>query len=835
MLFRLCTKQLNSLHIVVMSRKHEDRKDMYGGSRESALTSASNIHNIHSISQNMEKEKVEKPAFVPHSYSVNDSGFRTCDLLKQHPPPQGRSIVPASQIHAMPPLLPNYISGSGLLTSVPMNHTLVRGPIPTGQHGYQSHIPVGICAAPPRGTVTMTQRSLPSLKPTNYSNQIQLPINQIPGLPTILPPSVTSSRTGSPSISNHHSIQNDIRIDSRSTHPPSPHGTQATIQVIASGTAVQPPHIPASFLSKNMNLNATSNMLKIGVTSHSNASPSTGLSGSAFKLGIGKTYPGSSSVILPGSISTSKPYIPDGRLSVGPSTYNRFPTACLPNHHSIQSHPLSTPITSTTPSLQSEPRPHAVGVPYHPISGAYVFQEMGLHSFSQLIRPPSTSVSSLPMFPSVPLVTVTSKGAMQSDSLTIHSGTVLNTVQPASYPSTFSSATSSMESSVRPSILRKRPAETPSMFPVRPSEKERISSPVTQQENVLSMVIPSRVLSPSRNNEKANVISKPTNHSILSITSNLKNESTPIAETPVTASPVTSAVSKVTVPPVLLTNNLVANNIVDASPKKKPRKQLIITTEDKYATTTSINSCATDEDEEFLKANETMKDITPPKLIPSSQQVPPTTSHLKQLFTSSTETVLAKSMLDQKDQTNSISSESRSSAEPVKYYVFHRKPQVSILSECKINTKAARNHFYRYSDVKVKDEKKSMMHDKFLNKSSLESSSGWRLHHLSLQFDDLVQLEGELCDEISLYKKDIPSPSVSSPNFDVDEDVTSEDSQLRLLHDLLQGNIQRCKHSIEQLEEAKQTMFNLLEHKPKYIEIRKQRKEKSKLKKKGVS
>jgi len=48
-----------------------------------------------------------------------------------------------------------------------------------------------------------------------------------------------------------------------------------------------------------------------------------------------------------------------------------------------------------------------------------------------------------------------------------------------------------------------------------------------------------------------------------------------------------------------------------------------------------MNSCA-DEDEEFLKANETMKDITPPKLTPSSQPVATGSSHLKQLFTTTT-------------------------------------------------------------------------------------------------------------------------------------------------------------------------------------------------------
>jgi len=62
---------------------------------------------------------------------------------------------------------------------------------------------------------------------------------------------------------------------------------------------------------------------------------------------------------------------------------------------------------------------------------------------------------------------------------------------------------------------------------------------------------------------------------------------------------------------------------------------LRITTEDKYGST-PINSthCATDEDEEFLKSNETMKDITPPKLVPAVTAPPSTltNSAAKQLY-----------------------------------------------------------------------------------------------------------------------------------------------------------------------------------------------------------
>ena len=68
--------------------------------------------------------------------------------------------VSATQLHAMPHLVTNYMT-------VPLSQT---------RHAFQAHIPVpvGIRAAtaiaPPRASVT-AQR-LPALKPTNLANQV---------------------------------------------------------------------------------------------------------------------------------------------------------------------------------------------------------------------------------------------------------------------------------------------------------------------------------------------------------------------------------------------------------------------------------------------------------------------------------------------------------------------------------------------------------------------------------------------------------------------------------------------------------------------------------------
>ena len=43
----------------------------------------------------------------------------------------------------------------------------------------------------------------------------------------------------------------------------------------------------------------------------------------------------------------------------------------------------------------------------------------------------------------------------------------------------------------------------------------------------------------------------------------------------------------------------------------------------------------------------------------------------------------------------------------LKYYLFRRRPRVSIVGDYKPNTKAAHNHFYRLSDIRPKGKKYS--------------------------------------------------------------------------------------------------------------------------------
>jgi len=887
-----------------MSRISEERKDLYKH-RDSTMTSSSTIRNIHST--NMDKDKLETAPFIQHKFSA-DASFRTHELLKPLPKnQQGRNIVSSTmgpnQLHSMPPLLPNYIPGGGhLVNPVPLNNTpMIRSSIRTGQHAFQTHIPVGIGAGPvvvPKGINQQQRSSLPTLKPTNLQNQIQLPLNQI-GLPSVLPPAVPNM-AGSPRVSSHVLLTENC-IDNRGITLSSDQHlrgnvqatqcAQATIQVIAPGTnPANHAHLPSTFLNKNLNLNSNSNMLKISVSSHSSNNPPTGMSISTFKLGLGKSYPVSSNTLIPSSTtSVTRSDIQELRPVVGSSPYNRFPvnhSISLSSHHiSSQFQVSSLQRTQSSITISNiDSRPHAVGVPYHPISGAaaYVFHDMGIHGFShQLLRPATTSINTVPTFMPIVSVAVSNKEAshkvnnshntIRPEGLTIQGSTPFNIHNlypnlqasnvPVVAPASSTSTNQPFESTIRPSILqRKRPTDAfNTLFPIQPTDKENVSSPYKLENGV----VPTKLLVSSNMSEIDRI--KNINHSILNLTSDVKT--TAVASSVPLFSAAPTDQSRILVGKKLLASSthqtaqslasLSNINTTEASPKKKPRKQSIITTEDKYGPAVLnnlFNVSSADADEEFLKSNETMKDITPPKSTVATNNTSTTllqststnmlhSSFQKQLFpTVPSGLPFAKAKQENKEihlngmlaplTTSTASNESESA----KYYIVRRRPQVGITHGHKINTKAAHSHFYRHSDVRVKDDKKTSttgIADNLLTKASLEAASGWKLYHLSDQLHDMMDFEKEICDEILDIKEELPLPKASSPlSYHNNVKLSSEDVQLRLIHELLQGNIQRCSYSVQHLNEAKETMFQVLEHKTKALELFKSHKFKPRIKKK---
>ena len=77
----------------------------------------------------------------------------------------------------------------------------------------------------------------------------------------------------------------------------------------------------------------------------------------------------------------------------------------------------------------------------------------------------------------------------------------------------------------------------------------------------------------------------------------------------------------------------------------------------------------------------------------------------------------------------------------------------------------------------------------------------------SCAFHIQVSMEEEVSSTLLDCQVSLPRPVKGSPHHH--QNKSSEDNQLRILHDLIQGNIQRSRLSIEQLDEAKTSMLKV--------------------------
>lgn len=118
------------------------------------------------------------------------------------------------------------------------------------------------------------------------------------------------------------------------------------------------------------------------------------------------------------------------------------------------------------------------------------------------------------------------------------------------------------------------------------------------------------------------------------------------------------------------------------------------------------------------------------------------------------------------------------------------------------------NHFQRSSDFKLKEERRPVVSELSNQKGIQQKINGWKFYHLSSQFQELIETEQVLCDRMGKLAKCLPSkPKDKHP-------------ELFKLYELAQANKQRCSLTKDQLWDAKQSLFKILDtHKPKVSEI----------------
>lgn len=231
----------------------------------------------------------------------------------------------------------------------------------------------------------------------------------------------------------------------------------------------------------------------------------------------------------------------------------------------------------------------------------------------------------------------------------------------------------------------------------------------------------------------------------------------PSSEAAPTSSVVTTAVmngSVTSAPATSLLSNVTTANTDAASPRKKPRKQNVVATEDKYGSNVNMEPDSPTDEDKNPKPEEADEDLK---------------------------------------------------------FILMKRPRISIVANYKINTKAAHNHFQRYSDVKAKEERKPSIQEIASQKGIVQRANGWRIQHIAGQIDELISAEQDVLKKMGEFRERIPKAKPGQK--------TKFQDELVMLNELLQGNIQRSQLVVEQLGDSRKSMVKVLEHRQRVMEI----------------
>ncbi|KAG8445365.1 hypothetical protein GDO86_010231, partial [Hymenochirus boettgeri] len=220
-------------------------------------------------------------------------------------------------------------------------------------------------------------------------------------------------------------------------------------------------------------------------------------------------------------------------------------------------------------------------------------------------------------------------------------------------------------------------------------------------------------------------------------------------------------------PVALLTNNItipVGELPPGASPRKKPRKQQhVISTEEGDMMETNST------DEERCHA------VKPLTSRPEKRKSPP------------------KEYIDE---------------EGVRYVPVRPRPPITLLRQYRNPWKAAYHHFQRYSDVRVKEEKKQTLQELANQKGITCRVQGWKTHLCAAQLLQLTKLEQDVCDRLTVLQEGL-----------IPKKKTATDDDLHRINELIQGNMQRCKLVMDQITESRDCMLKVLDHKDRVLKL----------------
>ncbi|XP_016386536.1 LOW QUALITY PROTEIN: histone deacetylase complex subunit SAP130-like [Sinocyclocheilus rhinocerous] len=375
----------------------------------------------------------------------------------------------------------------------------------------------------------------------------------------------------------------------------------------------------------------------------------------------------------------------------------------------------------------------------------------GLHTSAQITTP---SIQHTPVNQQQP-PTESKASVVLADGSTLVANSIsnaFNNSQPATtvaqtHNQSANAGTPLLVTSPRPSILRKKPANEGAAV-----RKNLIRIPAAM---AVAPQIPSM----------ANVVSPPTQpaastNSACAISStlpemNIKQEVEPMDSTKPVASGPNSGAQMLAVPAADITPG--------ASPRKKPRKQQhVISTEES----------------EMMETNSTDEEKFPPE--PLSQRAEKRKSPPKEYI----------------------------DEEGVRYVPTRVRPPITLLRHYRNPWKAAYHHFPRYSDIRVKEDKKGTLQDVANQKGVVCRAQGWKIHLCAAQLMQLTNLERDVYSRLTTLQEGLVPKKKAGANDD-----------LHRINELIQGNMQRCKLVMDQITEARDSMLKVLDHKERVMKM----------------
>ncbi|KAI1882883.1 hypothetical protein AGOR_G00239490 [Albula goreensis] len=298
------------------------------------------------------------------------------------------------------------------------------------------------------------------------------------------------------------------------------------------------------------------------------------------------------------------------------------------------------------------------------------------------------------------------------------------------------------------------------------------AAPPSQPAAALSAIPAAMAVTPPIPASMANVVAPPTQPAASSTAAcavsstlpeiKIKQEVEPMD----TSQPVPSVTPSVAPVHTPLGNSLgvaTGDMIPGASPRKKPRKQQhVISTEESEMVETNST------DEEKVTAR-------PLSIRPEKRKSPP------------------KEYIDE---------------EGVRYVPVRVRPPVTLLRHYRNPWKAAYHHFQRYSDIRVKEEKKGTLQDVANQKGVVCRAQGWKIHLCAAQLLQLTSLEHDVYSRLTTLQEGL-----------IPKKKGGADDDLHRINELIQGNMQRCKLVMDQITEARDAMMKVLDHKERVMKL----------------